>query len=245
MNRIWLLVGLIMLPAWLCAQQTMQDIQVLWLNDKAGEDHFWDNYKGYIYSEKEGLLSDIPIIDSDRSGGTYRETEAFEHDQRRILTLGKVTSVKKPFYLISAWRKKDAVWMKEMDLAIDVSEYEAVSEPLLEILRSERREWVEYANRHNPAEHIKVSYTNEAVYLSGGTESRGQDGIASRYSYMENPNYQVDLEPRHTRRVGDDSVLEVGRYFTGSVKRGNGGVYLILWQRQECNEWKIGFDFNF
>lgn len=234
-----------MLPVWLGAQQSIQEIQSVWLKGKIGEVHYWDNYKGYLYSEKEGLRSVKEIIDSGRSGGLYKEAEAFEHDQRRILTLGKVTSVKKPFYLISAWRLNEAVWMKEMDLAIDVSEYEAVSESLLEILRSERREWVEYANRHNPDEHITVSYTVEAVYLSGGKESRGQEEIASRYSYMENPNYQVDLEGRHIQQLGDKSVLEVGRYFTGSVKKGNGGVYLILWQKQKNNEWKIGFDFNF
>jgi hypothetical protein len=62
---------------------------------------------------------------------------------------------------------------------------------------------------------------------------------------MANPDYQVDLQARRLQPTSGDRVPEIGRYFTGPRRSGSGGLYVILWERRENDDWKIAFDFNF
>lgn len=63
---------------------------------------------------------------------------------------------------------------------------------------------------------------------------------------MENPDYQVDLKEQQLWEISEELILELGRYFTGPERTGNGGIYVILWEQERpSKEWMIALDFNF
>jgi hypothetical protein len=174
----------------------------------------------------------------------YQQIKQFEHDQFRFLTLADVSLDQKEYSLLTGWKKTETKWSKEIDILLTQTSDSNVSNSVKQQLNNERKEWVELANRHDPADHIRTSYTKDAVYFSNGMRSDGHSGITERYAYMKNPNYQVDLEAAYLRQTSDTQIIEVGRYFTGKERRGSGGIYVILWQKQ-AESWQIKMDFNF
>ncbi|MCW9713917.1 hypothetical protein LQ318_13480 [Aliifodinibius salicampi] len=205
--------------------------------------------KGYLlyfngnptFSSQENPVDDFGI---DGELADYQQIKQFEHDQFRFLTLADVSLDQKVCSLLTGWRKTETKWSKEIDILLAQTSDSNVSDSAKQQLNNERKEWIEFANRHDPAEHIRTSYTKDAVYFSNGMRSDGHSGITERYAYMKNPNYQVDLEVAYLRQTSDTQIIEVGRYFTGKVHRGSGGIYVILWQKQ-AEDWQIGMDFNF
>lgn len=175
----------------------------------------------------------------------YRQIKQFKHDGFRYLTLADVSLNQKEYVLLTGWKKDETGWTREIDVLLAQISGSGVSHTVRQQLDKKRTEWVELANQHDPATHIRTSYTKDAVYFSNGSRSDGHSGIAERYAYMENPDYQVDLEVSYLRQISDTRILEVGRYFTGKERRGSGGIYVILWQDQPAEDWKIGMDFNF
>lgn len=206
--------------------------------------------KGYLlyfdgnttFSSQERPVDDFGI---DGKLADYQQIKQFKHDEFRSLTLADVSQDQKQYALLTGWKKTGTTWTKEIDVLLTQISDSKVSNSVKQQLDKKRTEWVELANQHNPANHIRTSYTKDAVYFSNGMRSDGYSGITERYEYMKNPNYQVDLEASYLRQISDTQILEVGRYFTGKERQGNGGIYVILWQKQSDEDWKIGMDFNF
>jgi hypothetical protein len=175
----------------------------------------------------------------------YNHKQTFQHDRDRFITVGTLDTEIGNQALVTGWRKVDGEWKKEIDVILTISgTLYKPADTLMENLNQERRKWVKLANQHNPENHIRQSYTEDATYFGNGQKSEGRSEIADRYFYMENPNYQVDLEKEQLWSISENHVIEIGRYFTGPEKVGTGGIYVILWQQQE-EGWLIELDFNF
>ncbi|WP_428235395.1 hypothetical protein [Gracilimonas sp.] len=235
------------------AQPDLQSLQQEWVDAiKMGDStsgFYWDN-RSLIYSKiKTGDAESIMQVfkkEEIQNLQGYSPIQSFQHDKFRYITVGKLFTSADSLVLLTGWREVDGSWLKEIDVILTIeSETTQVSSVSDQLFDPERKKWVELANQHNPEAHIKASYTEDATYFGNGRKSEGRQEIADRYFYMENPNYRVDLEKERLWRISESNVLEIGRYFTGAERRGNGGLYVILWEEQKSGEWQIELDFNF
>lgn len=233
------------------AQPDVDHLQAQWMAalNKGEEIQHRLSPLGYLFY-KDGAAFEIAAGDNYPLNGTltsYASIKIFRHDASRYMSLGRLKSNGEPYLLLTGWKDTEEGWTREADIVVkrspDVSSELSVS--LKKQLYQARKEWVKLANRHDPMTHVQSLYTEDAVYFGNGTRSNGRAGIAERYSYMENPNYQVDLEASFQIQSKNDEVLEVGRYFTGKFPKGPGGLYLILWEKQASKEWLIRLDYNF
>lgn len=233
------------------AQPDVDHLQARWMASVNEEDEIQNRLSplGYLFYKDGGAFevennSNYPLEGKLTAYATIR---IFRHDALRYMSLGRLKLGDEPYLLLTGWRDTEEGWTREIDIMVgrDPEIPSELSVSLKKQLWETRNEWVRLANRHDPLNHVQNSYTADAVYFGNGTRSDGHSGIAERYSYMENPDYQVDLEAAYQIQYQKEEVLEVGRYFTGEVRRGTGGLYVILWQRQASGEWKIKLDYNF
>lgn len=235
------------------AQPDLISLQEEWVHSvKVGEsvsDFYWSG-KSLVYSkintaDAEALIQFAQSKELS-SLQNYRHLSYFRHDDLRYVTIGQLFSETDSLLILTGWRDVKGSWKKEIDIILtQISNTTETSDKINRLLNEERREWVKLANEHNPEVHIKATYTKEATYFGNGQRSEGWEEIAERYYYMENPNYQVDLEKEQLWKLSDEHILEIGRYFTGSERVGTGGIYVILWQKQQDGSWLIELDFNF
>lgn len=251
--RFSFLTTLMLLPFLLVAQPNIDTLHPPWIAAVAEGEMKQELLfpEGYLFVFDGQILYNGTKTTPDTLSVAYRltnfqEQHRYKHGPFRWLTIAILASEKGGKQLLATgWKKTETDWTREIDLLLRLQERAEVLDQIREELASERRKWVRLANEHNPEAHITRSYTKDAIYFSNGRRSDGHEGITERYSYMKNPNYQVDLEAETLYAVSKQQVLEVGRYFAGKKRQGDGGVYLILWEKQSKGAWRIALDFNF
>ena len=248
-----LLPLLLLISGEVISQPALDSLQQVWVQKlKAGEstpDFYLEN-RNFIYAEIDSSDAQnfFQLLRTHKISGIdeYVHEQSYRHDDTRYVTAGRIFTNQNAIILLSAWRLSENEWKKEIDIILTrLAESTEVSSELEKKLNEEREKWVLLANQHDPANHIEQSYTEDAIYLGNGRKSTGRNEIIDRYSYMENPNYQVDLVKQELWNISDEKVLEIGRYFTGANPQGEGGIYIILWEKQTNKNWQIAFDFNF
>lgn len=242
-----------LLPFLALSQPDFEGLQNKWVEAlrtaESTSGFYWEG-KSFTFAKIDSVHAThmIQRIRSEQLTGlkNYIQEQIFKHDDNRFISVGVLETERKDLLLLTGWRNVDGSWKKEIDVMLSLNSNSAnVEESLQSELEEERRKWVELANQHKPEAHIEASYTKDASYFGNGRKSEGRAEIAERYFYMENPNYQVDLEKEYLWNISDKNVLEVGRYFTGAERVGTGGLYVILWEKQEEGNWQIELDFNF
>lgn len=252
MKKTFFLFGVIFpaLPLLALAQPDFESLQRQWVqkiySDESTAAFYWP--KGallYVNSEVIDFQALHAVLYEQGDSITYQQEKIFEHDQHRYITIGMLKTSMDAILLVSGWRKTGDGWKKEIDILLTLKAPKMQPAPaLIAQLDAERKQWVALANKHDPKTHISYSYTSDAVYFGNGQRS-DSTSIAERYSYMKNPNYQVDLEKHYVRPISAREVLEVGHYYAGRREENAGGLYLILWQKSDSDRWKIALDFNF
>ena len=247
-----LLIFLVVWPLKLHAQPDFVSLQQSWvdsLNTGASVSSFYWEDRNLIYSVNESSFADsvTHLVLSEEMTGLedYEHLDTFRHDDSRYITIGILSSKTNSMLLFTGWRDVDGDWKKEIDgILIRQADQLLISNELSQSIDKQREDWVTLANQHDPLSHINTLYSEGATYFSNGQLSEGRAEIVERYVYMENPNYQVDLEKEKLWLVSDEQILEVGRYFTGPERIGVGGIYVILWEQID-DRWVIALDFNF
>ena len=247
-----LLIFLVLLPLNLQAQPDFVSLQQSWvdsLNAGASVSSFYWEDRNLIYSANKSSSADsiTHLVLSEEMTGLedYEHFDTFRHDDQRFITVGSLSSDTDTMLLFTGWRVVDGDWKKEIDgILIRQADQLLISNDLSETIDQQREDWVTLANQHDPQSYINALYSEGATYFSNGQLSEGRAEIVERYVYMENPNYQVDLEKEKLWLVSDEQILEVGRYFTGPERIGDGGIYVILWEQID-DRWMIALDFNF
>ncbi|MDR9416297.1 MAG: hypothetical protein RI564_08435 [Gracilimonas sp.] len=247
-----LFLFLLLLPASIFSQPDLISIQQSWIDSlKTGQSlssFYWESrnltYTRITTSDSESLIQ-LSRSEQIKGLGSYEHIQTFKHDKYRFITVGTLDNNTESMILLTGWRDVDGSWKKEIDLILThEADLFELDEEISNSLNDRRFDWVKLANQHDPQQHIKALYTADAMYFSNGQKSEGREQIIDRYAYMENPNYQVDLEKEQLWHVSKGQVLEIGRYFTGAERVGNGGLYVILWENVK-NQWMIELDFNF
>lgn len=246
-----LLIALIFSMSMTLQAQT-SELQSEWLQkvtDQQAVDEIISS-NGYLYYSEE-LISNTDrgdtdvIMDLKQKVHDYRESNSYLNNSGSKMTVGSYIQEEDTFFILSGWRDFGSGWKKEVDVVFRDDLSQGISLDIERNLDKERTMWEEKANAHDPLAHTQYSYAEDAVYFSGGRRNDGPEGIAQRYSYMENPGYSVYLEDIFLKRISEDKVVEIGRYSIGSRDSRGKGMYLIVWERQTNDRWQIALDFNF
>ncbi|MDR9418256.1 hypothetical protein [Gracilimonas sp.] len=194
------------------AQPNLDSLQQDWvqsLKEGAPKANYYWNENQLIFSKinTSDAESVIQMLTSKPIAGltSYKHIQSFRHDRFRFLTAGTLRTDTDSLLVISPWRDVEGEWKKEMDVILSQQlPSMKVRSGVLDKLNEEREKWVELANQHNPEAHITATYLEDASYISNGQKSDGHQEIIDRYVYMENPNYQVDLESEQLWQVSEE-----------------------------------------
>lgn len=103
-----------------------------------------------------------------------------------------------------------------------------------------RNKWVQLCNKHNAKNLVTELYTKNAIYYNRGRILEGHEQLTREYSYMNDPSYALQLNPKHIEMVTTDTAFELGQC-SGSYPL----PYILIWKKQNDGHWKVYFDSNF
>lgn len=136
----------------------------------------------------------------------------------------------------TAWKAVDGKWLRELEVVQPLFEQQEVQARNID---RARELWVERSNAHDHEKLVSQSYASDGYYVNQGRYYKGTEAISERYSYMSQPNWEIDLTPISVMKVQNELVYELGEY-----KSSGTGHYLIVWEKQG-QWWKVLLDFNF
>ena len=142
---------------------------------------------------------------------------------------------KKSMKSLIIWRKNGDNFLKELEFLSETTLFKTDSNGL----KIARKKWVDLCNTHNVSLLVKEMYLPIAIYHNNGRTIQGTTQITEEYKYMNNPNYNLTLTPIYFEPINENQIIEIGQC-SGSYK----GKYLLLWKKDNTNEWKILFDTN-
>ncbi len=134
------------------------------------------------------------------------------------------------------------IWSKEKDTP-KMAEVIFRVETSLDVppkLTEARNKWVKLCNEHNAKDLVTELYTEDAIYYNRGRVLTGHNQLSMEYSYMNDPSYSLQLNPKHIEMVRDDLIFEIGQC-SGSYPL----PYILIWKKQQDGDWKIYFDSNY
>ena len=97
-----------------------------------------------------------------------------------------------------------------------------------------------YCNSHEVEKLVKELYVPNAYYYNRGRLLKGTKALVAEYSYMNSPNYSLQLTPKHIVSVNSEIVYEIGQC-SGSYPL----PYMLVWKRLENGNWQILMDSNY
>ena len=159
------------------------------------------------------------------------------HDSLRYFDIGLIKNKDKDYHAYLTGWKNQRAWQKDIEVIYPYDEEANIPDMAI----AEARElWEKRSNSHDVRALIEQSYTSDAIYFSNGKLDEGTEAIIKRYDYMSNPNWQISLTPIQMLAVQEDIVFEIGQYNSGGI-----GHYIIIWEKDENNIWKVRMDYNF
>lgn len=141
----------------------------------------------------------------------------------------------KEFVHLLIWKNKDSIQRRELEFIAEKQENAILPDEI----DSLRTLWMKLSNAHQPGELVKATYHESALYYNHRPLIIGTEDIANTYGYMNNPNYQLSLDPLIIEPANESLVFEIGQC-SGSYN----GKYILVWQKNESGQWKILLDSN-
>lgn len=109
----------------------------------------------------------------------------------------------------------------------------------LKEIDKQRSNWMTLCNAHNAKSLIENVYSENTMYYNRGRMLIGRNDLIKEYSYMNNEQYQLTLNPILVEPVSGTIVYEFGQC-EGSYN----GKYIIVWQKNTQGIWQVLFDSN-
>jgi ketosteroid isomerase-like protein len=217
--------------AWQDSQNDGGDLAILYIPDAVkafatGEvlsgveeiKRYWEQQKGKI----TGYYTDTLIV--------AREKPLIEYE------IGGFTLGDSPRKFLIVWETDDAG--KRRSFEIDAAQ--TTTEDPSDQIDQSRKRWVALCNQHDAGKLIREVYTANTIYYNHRPVVRGHEDLTRVHSYMNNPQYSLDLTPILSIPVNDQLVFEIGQC-SGSY----GGKYVIIWEKSTEGSWKVLIDTNF
>lgn len=143
----------------------------------------------------------------------------------------------KEYIQIIIWRSENGKVIREFEFT-ERSNPEA-KEVDIDRIADRRELWVELCNANNAENLIKQLYTANPIYFNHKPLVKGLEDLNKEYSYMNNDNYKLNLQPIKLEVVNTDFAFEIGQC-SGSYN----GKYILVWKKQADGNWKIHIDSN-
>ena len=109
----------------------------------------------------------------------------------------------------------------------------------MDVIKKQRAEWIRLCNAHDANTLIETLYTENTMYYNKGRLLTGRVDLVTEYEYMNNPQYNLTLNPILIEPVSETVVYEMGQ-----CKGSYNGKYLLVWQKNSNGVWKVLFDSN-
>ncbi len=199
-----------------------------------------DAYK--VGDKGEIVMGDLRIMDLYKQKGlvinnissTDRITAVL--DSTIIYEVGKFSTPERvTYHHLIIWRKQGEQIKRELELIA-----EGIPDtPVPVELEERRKKWMSLCNAHKVTDLVNELYTENALYYNHKPMVVGREAVIKEYQYMDDPNYQLGLEPLTVDAVNDSLVFEIGRC-SGSYR----GNYALVWKKGDDGIWRILLDSN-
>ena len=156
-------------------------------------------------------------------------------DSTIIYEIGHFWSTDQPFAHLVLWRNTNGTLLRELEFVTPIGANEANKDEI----SSSREQWMSLCNANNVKELVTEMYTENARYYNHKPMVMGREAITDEYEYMNNPAYQLKLNPLIVEMVNKTLAFEIGQC-SGSYP----GNYVLVWQKGEDDTWRILLDSN-
>lgn len=147
------------------------------------------------------------------------------------------TDDQKEFIGIVIWRMENEKIIREFECT-EESTIESGNVDTTKI--AERRKlWMEHCNAHNAQALVTQLYSSNTIYYNHKPIVKGTADLIKEYSYMNNKNYRLNLQPLIVKAVNASFAFEIGQC-SGSYN----GKYILIWKIDSDGSWKIFIDSN-
>lgn len=133
------------------------------------------------------------------------------------------------------YKKVDGEMLRSVEVIRERGTFEAANDEL----DAARERWMAYCNANKAFDLVREVYTDDALYYDHKEVFQGTLSIAAKYSYMNNPGYNLKLQPLHVEQVSNQFAFEIGQ-----CKGTYGGKYILIWRKDEDGQWRVYFDTN-
>ena len=181
----------------------------------------------------ESYRSSLVPVDSIQALHTYRAVL----DSSITYEIGRFWTPEQEFAQLIIWRKRDGTLKRELEFVAPISVGSTL--PLEKEIETSRQQWMTLCETHDAAHLVDALYTDNALYYNHKPMVIGKEAITAAYSYMNDPNYELVLEPFVVEVVNANLAFEIGQC-SGSYP----GNYVLIWQKDEAGAWRILFDSN-
>ncbi|MBN1560328.1 hypothetical protein JW998_08760 [candidate division KSB1 bacterium] len=202
-----------------------------------------------LITREEAAFGQMPVVqlieqrrDLFQGVASAKSRELFEHSDRKVLDCGVLyiendqDQIIDSLHYVTAWRMIGDDWLREVDIILPMTKTAVGAQ-----VDARRAAWVKYANGDDPESMVKDLFLHEAMYLNNSEMSKGHADIAKRLAFIVNSTFHINLAAKQVYAVDDRTIIDIGNWITNEFV----GYYLILWQKDEHEEWKIYLYFNF
>lgn len=133
------------------------------------------------------------------------------------------------------WNTSNNKDKRELEFIVEVDE----SEVDLEEITMQRQKWMTLCNAHDAKSLVEQVYAENIMYYNRGHLLQGRSAIVTEYQYMNNPEYNLVLNPILVEPVSETIVYEFGQ-----CKGSYNGKYILVWQKKAKGVWQVLFDSN-
>ena len=157
-------------------------------------------------------------------------------DSTVVYELGNFSTPDRTSYAhLIIWRKGDDRIKRELELVAK----RVLKTPVPVDLDQRRKEWMNLCNANKVDELVNELYTENTLYYNHKPMVIGREAVIEEYGYMNNPQYELQLNPIILEVVNHELVFEIGKG-SGSYN----GNYVLVWKKGEDDVWRILLDSN-
>ncbi len=172
---------------------------------------------------------------------SFKTEKIILHDLNNILELGFLeTDDFDKIYYLTAWNKINGFWLRELDVLYPKNNVIQNTNKI----NLARLNWVEMLKAHDIIDLVDCLYLKNSIYFYNGKINHGRENVVKAFieSGMAEENFNMNLHPIDVLLIQEKVAFESGEYLINNQTKGH---YLLVWNKDEDDSWKIVLDFNF
>ncbi|MGV0946109.1 hypothetical protein ACTS9U_04630 [Empedobacter falsenii] len=193
-------------------------------------DNFIESSNGianYYKTKKEKIISIESLFSSEASNKRKINYEIVNYK----------TNKRKNFIELVIWKIENDKIIREFEFTKESNLNSKVIDTTK--INERRKLWIELCNQNNSNNLVRELYSKNSIYYNHKPIIKGTEKLIKEYSYMDNKNYHLKLEPLIVKPVNKNLVFEIGQC-AGSYN----GKYILVWEKDVNGIWKIIIDSN-